>query len=668
LWIIGPAKTYTGATLIRDGALRGTIPNASNLQLDGGVFGVQSGTFTRALGTGNNHIQWIGSGGFAAYGNADRSVRLGGSTAEIAWGAVNFVKTGYELRFGHYAAERAVIWDKVLNLGDAMRTIRVERGKTAGIADVIFAQALKTSTTTGGLRLVGDGRADLNANNTELSSTQLEISGAELRVATPTARLGPVGNIALSEGGRLVIDNTNGPANSTAQVAATTKITLNAGELHYHAHYAATSSATVGSVELESGANTIGLYKHAAGAATQTVTLKASALQRAASALSTLNIATRSNITATDELLEAGQELSNYAIGGIVPWATVNGNAWARIDAQALKPFTAYDNSNRKIVLNSEGFKYMPLNVNSLHVHVEWVSQTGWKHSEIHNLSLGSGGLFFSGDRLRKLSIHNITTAQNRPLYIHSYNHSSTAYAPTLFLGGNYDTVKTGPGAVRFGYMYDNSAPQPTRKLNIYEGTLWMQNSRTRFGSATIGDGSAKRAELIVDYGGNFPGSKPSVTLHGTPYGRGAAFGPNEPQAILTLKDAPNLSLSELKVIDRGTIQFEYSHTPSYLFLDKLIFNNTSAQLFVRGWQEYESYLLVKKTAFVASLLKQIYFDGYSPDFPLLNEDYNADYYQITPFATITGAPEPATYGVILGTVGIALVAWRRRTQRRADK
>jgi len=664
LWILGPAKTYTGATLIREGALRGTIPAASNLQLDGGVFGVQSGTFTRALGTGNNHIQWIGSGGFAAYGNADRSVRLGGSTAEIAWGAANFVQNGDELRFGHYTADRAVIWDKELSLGDAMRTIRVERGKTANTPDVIFAQALKTSATTGGLRLVGDGRADLNANNAALSSTQLEISGAELRIAKPAARLGPVGNIALSGGGRLVIDNTVGTTNSTAQVAATTKITLNSGELHYHAHNAATSSAIVGNVALESGANTIGLHKHASAAATQTVTLNVSALQRAATALSTLNIATRSNITATDELIKAGQALSNYAIGGIVPWATVNGNTWARIDGQALKPFTAYDNSNRKIVLNSAGFKYMPLNVNSLHVHVEWGSQTGWKSSTIHNLSLGSGGLLFSGDLLGRLSIHNITTAQNRPLYIHSYNHSSTAYAPTLSLGGNYDTVKIGPGAVRLGTRFANVLG--ARSLYVYEGLVALYGFNNS-GSITIGDGSAKRAELQITGAGNLP-NKQSVTLHGTPYGRGAAFGPNEPQAILTLKDTSNLSLSELKVIDRGTIQFEYSHSPSYLFLDKLIFNNTSAQLFVRGWQEYESYLLVKKTAFVASLLKQIYFDGYSPDFPLLNEDYNADYYQITPFATITGAPEPATYGAILGAVGFALVAWRRRMQRRAAK
>jgi len=663
LWIIGPAKTYTGATLIRDGALRGTIPNASNLQLAGGVFGVQA-SYTRALGEGSTQVQWLGSGGFAAYGNANQTVRLGGSTTEITWGAANFVKTGHELRFGHYSADRAVIWDKILNFGNAMRTIRVERGKTADTADVIFAQALKTSATTGGLRLVGDGRADITTNQSNLTSSRLEISGAELRLAGSAARLGPVGNIALSEGGRLVIDNSNGSSDSTAQVAATTKITLNSGELRYDAHNAATSSATVGNVALESGANTIGLHKHAAQSNTQIVTLKVSALQRAANALSTLNIVTRSNITANDELIKAGQELSNYAIGGIVPWATVNGAKWARVDGQSLKPFTAYDNSNRRILPPDSYTNYSLGSINSLHLDNPNPSfnPSHWSALYIQSLTLGSGGLLITGNYLTSVDIRNIQTLNNRPLYIHSYNRSDIRYAPHLSAIGNYDIVKTGHGTIRLSPYGPTGQLRP---LYVYEGSVYLANGSRNLSSITIGNGSAKQAEVIFEYGTSFT-NKPSVTLHGTPYGHGAAFGPNEPQAMLTLNDAGNLSLSELKVIDRGTIQFEYSHTPSYLFLDKLTFNNTSAQLFVRGWQEYESYLLIKKTAFAtaaewAQKLKQIYFDGYSPDFPLLNEDYNADYYQIMPFNMMDKAPEPATYGAILGAVGLGLWGWRRR-------
>jgi len=59
-------------------------------------------------------------------------------------------------------------------------------------------------------------------------------------------------------------------------------------------------------------------------------------------------------------------------------------------------------------------------------------------------------------------------------------------------------------------------------------------------------------------------------------------------------------TLSELHIIDRGTIDFSGGNpsTPNRLFLDLLTFNNTSAQLFVCGWHEFEDFLLIKKTAY----------------------------------------------------------------------
>jgi|GEM_PF-2882075 len=48
---------------------------------------------------------------------------------------------------------------------------------------------------------------------------------------------------------------------------------------------------------------------------------------------------------------------------------------------------------------------------------------------------------------------------------------------------------------------------------------------------------------------------------------------------------------------------------------------------------------------------------------------YDWQYWEITPFGTndVMGfMPEPTTYGAILGTVGLGLVAWRKRTQQRS--
>gem|GEM_PF-6651842 len=65
--------------------------------------------------------------------------------------------------------------------------------------------------------------------------------------------------------------------------------------------------------------------------------------------------------------------------------------------------------------------------------------------------------------------------------------------------------------------------------------------------------------------------------------------------------------------------------------------------LFVRGWHEFEAFLLIRKTGFATpeafkNALTQILFDGYSIDYTLLV----ANYYQITPWGMMTGFPEPA--------------------------
>jgi len=92
LWISNASNSYTGATLIHEGALRGSVPTNSLIQLEGGVLGLD-GNFTRGVGTAGNQIRWLSSGGFAAYG-ANRTVKLGNLDTAITWGASNFVQAG----------------------------------------------------------------------------------------------------------------------------------------------------------------------------------------------------------------------------------------------------------------------------------------------------------------------------------------------------------------------------------------------------------------------------------------------------------------------------------------------------------------------------------------------------------------------------------------------
>jgi len=650
LYLSNSANDYTGDTIIYEGALRG-VPGSSIVHLWRGVLGLDS-DFTRALGD----ILWHwaeGSAGFAAYGGVNRIVRIGDTTDEITWSTEFFVQTSQGLRFGHYTADAAVIWDRALNFGHTMRTIHVERGQsTTNLVDVIFNQALKNDLKAGGLRLVGNG-----------------ISGAQLWL-TSKARLGSIGTIILSEGGLLHLNNQAGSSFENGQIADTTDITLNTGKLYY-----TTSTETaeeVGKLILEGGANLIVVDKQG----DPTGELKMKSLQRDGNSRSTLNIHGDSSQEITGVNLSFEGSLAEYVIGGIIPWAVnsldeLNEPHWitASGDNHRLVAFSSYDNdwtssSNTSAAANTT--LSAATTINSLRMLSGQLTLNA-------ALTLNSGGLLTWGKSAGIVfsGSGTVTTAQNRPLYLHTSGASLTFNGTTRFTGG-MDLVKGLSGVFR----YNSTGTSQIGSLYIHQGTVELNKGAFHTGAngqVYIGDG-AGHAKLVINGGTNRLASKPKLTLRGTPYGRGAEFGENEAQATLAITNGAQQTLSELIIIDRGTIDFSGGSlaTPNRLFLDELTFANDSTQLFVRGWHEFEDYLLLKKTAtyaqdmykWASELQKQIFFDGYSRDYSLLLVDYNADYYQITPW---NNSPEPGTYGAILGAVGLGVVAWRRKCKRRAN-
>jgi len=159
------------------------------------------------------------------------------------------------------------------------------------------------------------------------------------------------------------------------------------------------------------------------------------------------------------------------------------------------------------------------------------------------------------------------------------------------------------------------------------------------------------------------PNVFPKITLNGTPYdSRGPEYGGG--QAILRMGGNTKQRLSELRIENRGTIDWvggEVSKA-NILYLDKLTFSGPDAILFMRNWYEYEDYLLVKAGGFDLNYLQNIRFEGYE-DFPVQWRRYDNEFYQITPFIA-SKTPEPATTGVLLGSVGIALWMWRKRRRQ----
>ncbi|MCA1962596.1 MAG: autotransporter-associated beta strand repeat-containing protein [Prosthecobacter sp.] len=178
------ASTYTGQTFVNGGvllvehalALPGGIAvsgGTSNLRLGGnGVFGLGTGDFTRATGTGAAQVQWTAGGGFAAYG-ADRTVNLGGEGALVTWGAGGFVPSGSSFYLGASSATHTITFVNPIDLGAANRVLEIQESNLVAL-DAVISGAI---SGTGGLQKNNDGTLLLSsAASTYTGQTYLAVN------------------------------------------------------------------------------------------------------------------------------------------------------------------------------------------------------------------------------------------------------------------------------------------------------------------------------------------------------------------------------------------------------------------------------------------------------------------------------------------------------------
>jgi len=171
------ANTWAGQTLLRDGVLRisgsadalaggfGGSGGGPNLAFVGGVLELGVDTdFTRGLGTGDGQVQWLGDGGFSAYG-ANRTVTLGddgtGSGSSLVWGSGSFVPTGSRLLLGSAYSDSSIKFTNAVNLGGESREIHVARG----LNDFAYAELSGIISGVGG-GLIKSGKGNLWLTNT----------------------------------------------------------------------------------------------------------------------------------------------------------------------------------------------------------------------------------------------------------------------------------------------------------------------------------------------------------------------------------------------------------------------------------------------------------------------------------------------------------------------
>jgi len=693
-------NTYTGATRIEGGALLGAVENtASNIVLAGGVLGINA-DFTRGLGQNGNQIQWNGSGGFAAYGNADRSVNIGGLGETLTWGNGGFVGDDQELRFGHYTANRTVLWDNALALGDGERIIRIERGTQLSLTPVVeFREAI---SGTGTLNLVGRGRSDFIANNSALSGA-INIYGAELRLHG-TGKLNEVTAFDIRHGGRLILNNTEGNTHGD-RLKSDAKLTLAAGTLRLDSD-AASVSQKVGELTLEAGANTVELRSSDGN----TAQLHIEKLNHSTNSRATLHLF--GEFGGSPISFKLSESAAGYAVGGdedgngdkIIPWAT-NGINWLIAETENsndhfLKPLVTYFDATQAQDLwkphhNVRVNDFDTITLTKDHV-INSLVLRGTLDFNAHRLEINSGGFMTYNESSLSTVLNSgpgshITTGTISatflyPLYIHSWNHFDINGDVRIW--GGMDVIKSKPGR----FTLNSSANHEIGSLYVHEGTFYLSKGTLTIVAdrrgihyrVIIGDGAG--TDKLILPGGRWdpikksgPGNPlPSITLRGTPYDpRGPEYGGD--QAILQLGGngpaygaGTKQHLAELRIEGRGTIDFRGGDggEANILWIEELIFSSTSDRLFIRNWYEYEDLLLVRRTYIDglegsdrAQLLRQIVFEGYQ-DYQTTLKDYDANYWQVYPFGRLVPFPEPSTYGAILGSVGIGLWGWRKRTQR----
>ena len=163
------ANSYTGETHLNGGvlALQGTgVIGAGKLFFHEGVLGLPSGTlFTRpAQATaGNNAVQFIGGGGFAAYGG-DVTINLGGAAGTLTMGGTTgFVPTGSAFILGANDSDGTVIVANPIFLRGAnqpqQREIRVHNG--AADVDARLTAGFIGANQDGGLTKTGNGTLEV---------------------------------------------------------------------------------------------------------------------------------------------------------------------------------------------------------------------------------------------------------------------------------------------------------------------------------------------------------------------------------------------------------------------------------------------------------------------------------------------------------------------------
>ena len=205
---LSAANNYGGTTKIQNGVLlltnANSIPggiiggntNTIIFTSSGGEIGLGNGNFTSDLGTGRVRSNSVPRTIMASPPTAlDRSVNLGGASAEVTWGVNNFI--GGQFILSDVGADKMLDFQNPIDLNGAVRTFDVRDG-TANV-DGVLSGVL--SGTGGGLTKISPGTLKLTAANNYDGATT--VSAGRLLVSNTGGSGTGTGAVTVNSGGTL---------------------------------------------------------------------------------------------------------------------------------------------------------------------------------------------------------------------------------------------------------------------------------------------------------------------------------------------------------------------------------------------------------------------------------------------------------------------------------
>lgn len=643
-------NSYSGATVIQGGALRGNVSSSSNLVLDGGVREL-TGNFTGSLGTGAGQVRWAGDGGFSASGS-NRTVTLNNNaTTALTWGSTaNFVGNGNSLILGSSSANRTLIFNNTLNLGGANRTIRVVDGSATTDA------RMNRIISNGSLTVVGDGNLAFRGGNHTLAGT-VTVKGATVTLES-NGNMNSVSGLTVQDGGTFRMDNV--VSNDSTRFANSAGVNLNGGTLAYTGRTSnGNTTETIGAINLTGGASTIDIVNNRSNRYTR---LTASSLNRTDGATvnftnSTTTNGTYSNTGNTPQMLFSSAPTTD---DGILAYATVNGTSFASVSGGYITAAASADGSwasGTNVSLGDGSFNLggaTDRDVNSVRLNGGGTTALNFSG---RNLDIESGGLLVTGGGEKSFTGSGTLFSSSGELIAHIYGSGGLDIGVILADDGAnpVDLTKTGGGTLTLSGSEANTF---TGDVYLNDGTLALDksaNTTAITGDIYVGDG--RGTDILQINNDEQIADTANLTLYGSEWGGETILQFNGSGGEGVIESFASLTIDGVAIIDfaGGNVC-----DANFLYLDDLLMSTPDSLLYIRNWIDYTDFLLVRNDAAIDDILPQIYFEGYGPG--SYWEPYDSEYSRITP------VPEPGTYGAIFIALATGVIFWRRRVKALAAR